>query len=191
MFIRAEKTPNPLTMKYCINIDFASLKSIELKDLRDAESSPLGKTLLTIEGVSSVYFGKDFVSVTKSEDADWGSLDEIVCHRLDAFLSSGAEALSTPPKTEEKPKSDTEQEFYDAEDQERVETIKSLLEQHVRPAVAADGGDIRFKGYKDGVVYLEMRGACSGCPSSTATLRYGVENLLRHFIPELKEVRPA
>jgi Fe-S cluster biogenesis protein NfuA len=140
--------------------------------------------LLSIDGVEAVMFGPDFISVTKSS-GEWAHLKPALLGTIMEHFSSGAPLLlgegdQAPPP-----------EFYDAEDAETVETIKELIETRVRPAVAGDGGDIAFRGYRDGIVYLAMKGACSGCPSSTATLRNGVENLLRHFLPQVRAVEPV
>jgi len=132
-----------------------------------------------------VFFGTDFISVTKGE-GEWQHLTPAILGAIMEHYLSGAAVADAPPAAE----GGESDEFFEPEDEETVKTIKELLETRVRPAVAQDGGDITFQGYRDGVVYLHMRGACSGCPSSTATLRHGIENLLKHFIPEVQEVRP-
>jgi Fe-S cluster biogenesis protein NfuA len=160
-------------------------------DMRDAESaaqSPLAVKLFAIPNVAGVFFGQDFIAVTKS-DGDWNHLKPAILGAvMEHFLSgepivrAGADISST---------SGGDAEFFDEKDAPMVATIKELIETRVRPAVASDGGDITFKGYRDGVVFLNMRGACAGCPSSTATLKNGIENLLRHFVPDVTEVRPV
>jgi Fe-S cluster biogenesis protein NfuA len=183
MFIQIESTPNPATLKFLPGCAILDSGAVEFRSFEAAETSPLAKALLSIDGVKAVMFGRDFVSVTRGE-ADWAHLKPAILGTIMEHFTSGAPLLigETAPSTQ------TGAEFFDPADAETVETIKELLEQRVRPAVAGDGGDIIFKGYRDGVVYLGMKGACSGCPSSTATLKSGIENLLRHFLPEVKAV---
>src|SRR5262249_39545104 len=150
----------------------------------EAQESPLAQRLFTIKGVTGVFLGQDFVTVTKGE-GEWQHLKPAVLGLIMEHYLAGAPVLATA--SQEK----ISAEDFDAGDQEIVATIKELLETRVRPAVAQDGGDITFHGYRDGVVELNMKGSCSGCPSSTATLKHGIENLLRHFIPEVTEVRPV
>ncbi|MGB5084785.1 MAG: NifU family protein, partial [Methylocystis silviterrae] len=138
-----------------------------------------------IDGVEAVMYGADFVSVTKN-GAEWPHLKPAILGTIMEHFASGAPLL-----TEGAAPAQSSGEFYDSADAETVATIKELIETRVRPAVAGDGGDIVFRGFKDGVVYLAMKGACSGCPSSTATLRNGIENLLKHFLPQVKAVEPA
>jgi len=147
----------------------------------------LAARLFEIDGVKGVFFGTDFISVTKGE-GEWQHLKPAILGAIMEHYLSG-ESVTEGEKTGAE--SSPGGEFFAPEDEETVKTIKDLLETRVRPAVAQDGGDITFQGYRDGVVFLHMRGACSGCPSSTATLRHGIENLLRHFIPEVQEVRPV
>ena len=151
-----------------------------------AENSPLALRLFGIDGVETVFLGTDFISVTKGS-MEWQSLKPAVLGAIMEHYMSGDPVISEG----ETGISQTEEEFYDPADQETVNTIKELLETRVRPAVAQDGGDIVFKGFRDGIVYLTMRGACAGCPSSTVTLQHGIENLMRHFLPEVQAVRPA
>ena len=148
---------------------------------------PLAARLFEIDGVTGVFLGSDFISVSKGE-GEWQHLKPAILGAIMEHYQSGA-----PVAAEGEPGSESaeEDEFFEPADEETVNTIKELLETRVRPAVAQDGGDITFQGYRDGIVFLHMRGACSGCPSSTATLRHGIENLLRHFIPEVQEVRPV
>ena len=133
--------------------------------------------------MSGVFLGSDFISVTKA-DGEWQHLKPAVLGAIMEHFMSGAPVMLTDAPAQR------DDEFFEPEDAGTVETIKELIETRVRPAVAGDGGDITFRGFKDGVVYLAMKGACSGCPSSTATLRHGIQNLLRHFVPEVNEVRP-
>lgn len=148
----------------------------------DAVGSPLATRLFAIEGVDGVFLGSDFISVTKG-NVEWQHLKPMVLGAIMDHYMSGA------PMTDEEDSNDETPESYDPEDEATVATIKELLETRVRPAVAQDGGDITFSGFREGVVYLHMRGACSGCPSSTATLRHGIENLLKHFCPEVVSVQ--
>jgi Fe-S cluster biogenesis protein NfuA len=146
----------------------------------DAASSPLAARLFAIDGVDGVFFGSDFISVTKG-DIEWQHLKPMVLGAIMEHYMSGAAVTDAGAN-------DDAAGSFDPEDEETVATIKELLETRVRPAVAQDGGDITFSGFRDGIVYLHMRGACSGCPSSTATLRHGIENLLKHFCPEVQSV---
>jgi Fe-S cluster biogenesis protein NfuA len=179
MFIQTEPTPNPATLKFLPGRPVLEEGSFEATTAAEAERSPLAKALLGIDGVRGVFLAPDFISVTKS-DGDWAQLRPAVLGVVTEFFLSGAPALSGDAAVAE--------EFFDPADQEVVDTIKDLLETRVRPAVAGDGGDITFKGFRDGIVFLGMKGACSGCPSSTATLKHGIENLFRHFLPEVKGV---
>lgn len=183
MFIQTEATPNPATLKFLPGRPVLGEGTMEFLKPEETTSSPLAARLFDIEGVSGVFFGPDFISVTKN-DSEWQHLKPAILGAIMEHYLSGAEVA------EEQPDEAGEEEFYEPEDEEIVATIKELLETRVRPAVAQDGGDITFQGFRDGIVYLHMRGACAGCPSSTATLRHGIENLLRHFIPEVVEVRP-
>jgi Fe-S cluster biogenesis protein NfuA len=186
MFIQTEATPNPATLKFIPGRPVLDHGTLEFRDRSESKASPLASRLFEIEGVKGVFFGTDFISVTKGE-GEWQHLKPAILGVIMEHYLSGQAVTSEPPSAE----GGETDEFYAAEDEEIVKTIKELLETRVRPAVAQDGGDITFQGYRDGVVFLHMRGACSGCPSSTATLRHGIENLLRHFIPEVQEVRPV
>jgi Fe-S cluster biogenesis protein NfuA len=179
MFIQTEPTPNPATLKFLPGRPVLEEGSFEATTAAEAERSPLAKALLGIPGVRGVFLAPDFISVTKAE-GDWAQLRPAVLGVVTEFFLSGVPALTGAASADE--------EFYDAADQEVVDTIKDLIETRVRPAVAGDGGDITFKGFRDGVVFLGMKGACSGCPSSTATLKHGIENLFKHFLPEVKGV---
>jgi Fe-S cluster biogenesis protein NfuA len=184
VFIQTEATPNPTTLKFLPGRPVLESGTFEARDAAEAEASPLAKALMELPGVGGVFFTPDFISVTKS-DGEWSQLKPAVLGIVTEFFLSGAPVLTGAAAA-------SEDEFFHPEDSETVETIKELIETRVRPAVAGDGGDIVFKGFRDGIVYLTMKGACSGCPSSTATLRHGIENLLKHFLPEqVKSVEPA
>jgi Fe-S cluster biogenesis protein NfuA len=154
----------------------------EFRDSADAGRSPLAEKLFSVSGVSSVFLGHDFISVTKS-DGEWQHLKPALLGAIMEHFVAGAPVMASAGPAV------AGTEFFDEADAETVETIKELIETRVRPAVAQDGGDITFQGYRDGIVYLNMRGSCAGCPSSTATLKHGIQNLLRHFIPEVREVQ--
>jgi Fe-S cluster biogenesis protein NfuA len=184
MFIQTEATPNPATLKFIPGRDVLSDGTADFRSKGDATASPLATRLFAIDGVDGVFLGSDFISVTKG-NIEWQHLKPMVLGAIMEHYMSGA------PATDEEDANDSAAENYDPEDESVVATIKELLETRVRPAVAQDGGDITFSGFRDGVVYLHMRGACSGCPSSTATLRHGIENLLKHFLPEVQAVEPV
>jgi Fe-S cluster biogenesis protein NfuA len=186
MFIQTEATPNPATLKFIPGRPVLGDGTLEFRAGEVTEGSPLATKLFEIDGVTGVFLGSDFISVTK-EDGEWQHLKPAILGAIMEHYQSG-DPVAAGTQTGE---SLGEDEFFAPEDEETVKTIKELLETRVRPAVAQDGGDITFQGYRDGIVFLHMRGACSGCPSSTATLRHGIENLLRHFIPEVQEVRPV
>ncbi len=176
MFIQTEATPNPATLKFLPGRPVIDAGTFEARDLAEAERSPLAKALMELPGVGGVFLAPDFISVTKTE-GEWQHLRPAVLGVVTEFFLSGAPALNGGPAA-------AGEEFFHAEDAETVDASKELIETRVRPAVAGDGGDIVFKGFRDGIVYLGMKGACSGCPSSTATLKHGIENLLKHFLPE-------
>ena len=185
MFIQTEATPNPATLKFLPGRAVLAEGTRDYRSAEEAAESPLAERLFAIPGVEGVFFGSDFVTVTKSA-GDWAHLKPVILAAILEHYLSGAPVLSASAATADQ----GDGEFYDEADAEIVGTIKELIETRVRPAVANDGGDITFQGFRDGVVYLHMRGSCSGCPSSTATLKNGIENLLRHFVPEVEEVRP-
>lgn len=188
MFIQTEPTPNPATLKFLPGRAVLASGTLDMRDRDAAAQSPLAERLFDVAGVSGVFFGSDFIAVTKS-DGEWQQLKPAILGAIMEHYLSG-EAVTDTASAARADDAETG-EFFAPEDEETVKTIKELLDTRVRPAVAQDGGDITFQGYRDGVVFLHMRGACSGCPSSTATLRHGIENLLRHFIPEVQEVRPV
>lgn len=185
MFIQTEATPNPATLKFLPGRDVMGQGTREFRSPDDANASPLAEKLFGIPGVTGVFFGSDFVSVTK-EAGEWQHLKPAVLGAIMEHYLSGAPILSAGAAEEI-----TGDEFFDPADSETVDAIKELLETRIRPAVAGDGGDITFKGFRDGVVYLTMKGSCSGCPSSTATLKNGIQNLLRHFLPDVQSVEAA
>jgi Fe-S cluster biogenesis protein NfuA len=184
MFIQTEATPNPATLKFLPGQPVAKGAPREFRSADEAGQSPLARRLFGIGGVCGVFLGGDFVTVTKSA-GEWQHLKPAILGVIMEHYLSGE-----PVILHDEPALPGAEEF-DQGDGDIVSTIKELLDTRVRPAVAQDGGDITFYGYKDGVVFLNMKGSCSGCPSSTATLKHGIENLLRHFIPEVKEVRPV
>ena len=185
MFIQTEATPNPATLKFIPGQTVLSTGTRDYRDRAAAAQSPLAVRLFDIDGIDGVFLGSDFISVTKGE-GEWQHLKPAILGAIMEHFLSGAQIVDG-----EEVEAESDGESFAPEDEEIVNTIKELLETRVRPAVAQDGGDITFQAYKDGIVYLHMRGACAGCPSSTATLRHGIENLLRHFIPEVEEVRPV
>ena len=188
MFIQTEATPNPATLKFIPGRTVLDTGTMEFASSEAAARSPLAERLFGVPGVSGVFYGYDFVTVTKA-DGDWQHLKPAILGAIMEHYMSGAPLLADGTAGNDEA-ADEEDEFFNEEDADTVATIKDLIETRVRPAVAGDGGDITFKGYKEGVVYLHMKGACSGCPSSTATLKHGIQNLLRHFVPDVQEVRP-
>lgn len=181
MFIQTEATPNPATLKFLPGRVVMPSGTFDATDAGEAGRSPLAARLFGLPDVAGVFLGYDFVTVTKRE-GDWQHLKPAVLGEIMEHFVSGAPILAEGGAQSEG------EEFFDPADSETVLTIKDLLETRVRPAVASDGGDITFRGFKDGVVYLAMKGSCAGCPSSTATLKHGVQNLLRHFVPDVREV---
>jgi Fe-S cluster biogenesis protein NfuA len=184
MFIQTEATPNPATLKFLPGRAVMPDGTFEARDAATAERSPLATRLFDIPEVAGVFFGQDFIAVTK-RDGEWQHLKPAILGTIMEHFMSGASIVAGDAS----PSSEEGEEFYQAEDADTVATIKELLDTRIRPAVAGDGGDITFRGFRDGIVYLAMKGACSGCPSSTATLRHGIQNLLRHFLPDVREVQ--
>jgi len=182
MFIQTESTPNPATMKFLPGVTVLEKGTADFRAGDDLERSPLAERLFRVEGLAGVFLGSDFISITKDESADWAEIKPAVFGILLEHFSAGRPVLLEPVAPEPQ---------HDEADSEVVSQIKELLDTRVRPAVAQDGGDIVFHGFQQGVVYLHMQGACAGCPSSTATLKMGIENMLRHYIPEVVEVRPV
>jgi len=189
MFIQTEATPNPASMKFLPGRTVLESGTLDIRDAESATKSPLAEKLFAIPNIAGVFFGQDFIAVTKSE-GDWNHLKPAILGAVMEHYLSG-EPLVRAGTDLASSADGSADEFFDEKDAPMVATIKELIETRVRPAVASDGGDITFKGYRDGVVFLNMRGACAGCPSSTATLKNGIENLLRHFVPDVTEVRPV
>jgi Fe-S cluster biogenesis protein NfuA len=187
MFIQTEATPNPATLKFLPGKPVLPGSTRDFRNADEAEESPLAQRLFGITNVSGVFLGHDFVTVTRS-GGEWQQLKPAILGVIMDHYMSGVPVLADHASPDEVA---DEGEFFQEDLAPLVKTIKDLLDTRVRPAVAQDGGDITFKGFKDGVVYLNMKGSCAGCPSSTATLKHGVENLLRHFVPEVMEVRPV
>ncbi len=180
MFIETEGTPNPATLKFLPGRDVIGMATADFASADTAERSPLATAIFALPGVARVFLGGDFVTVTKADPADWQSLKpQVLGVIMEHFVAGRPVTLG---------EEDAAFEDVVPEDAEIVAQIKELLDTRVRPAVASDGGDIVFRGYRDGVVKLHMQGACSGCPSSSATLKHGIENMLRHYVPEVTSV---
>lgn len=184
MFIQTEATPNPATLKFIPGRSVMADGTLDMRDEASAARSPLAARLFGVSGVSGVFFGSDFVTVTKAT-GEWQHLKPAILGAIMEHFMSGQpiiadNGMAAPIE---------EGEFFDEKDAKTVDTIKDLLETRIRPAVAGDGGDITFRGFKDGIVFLAMKGSCAGCPSSTATLKHGIQNLLRHFLPDVREVQ--
>jgi len=183
MFIQTEATPNPATLKFIPGGAVMADGTADIRDRDSAQTSPLASRLFDQPGVTGVFFGADFIAVT-NDGADWQQMKPAILGAIMEHYLSGAPLFTAQADA-------GASEFFAESDKAIVETIKDLIETRVRPAVAGDGGDITFRGYRDGIVYLDMKGACAGCPSSTATLKHGIQNLLRHFVPDVVEVRPS
>lgn len=182
MFIQTEPTPNPATLKFLPGRTVLDRGTLDMQTPASAAVSPLAEALFGVEGVSAVFYGQDFIAVSKSS-GEWAHLKPAVLGAIMEHYVSGAPLLNHAGAPV-----DTAEVFFNPDDAETVEAIKELIETRVRPAVAGDGGDITFRGYRDGTVYLAMKGACAGCPSSTATLKHGIQNLFRHFLPQVQAV---
>ena len=186
MFIETVSTPNPLTLKFIPGQEIVPVGTVECNTVDEAKSkSPLAESIFAVAGVVSVFLGKDFITVTKDNGAEWDDVKPAVQGVMMAHLTAGE------PVIHDNITDDGHNDSADdtGENADIIKQIKELLDLRVRPAVARDGGDIVFDTFEDGIVYLSMRGACAGCPSSTATLKMGIENMLRHYIPEVEEVR--
>lgn len=181
MFIQTEATPNPATLKFLPGKDVLPEGAMDFPTPESAAMSPLAAALFAVEGVEGVFLGADFITVTKA-DGEWQHIKPMLLGAIMEHFTSGQPVLV------EKGAKAQGHADYEGADGEVVAQIKELLDTRVRPAVAQDGGDIVFHGFKDGVVYLHMRGACAGCPSSTMTLKNGIENMLRHYVPEVELV---
>ncbi|GAA6187991.1 NifU family protein [Litorivita sp. NS0012-18] len=186
MFIQTESTPNPATLKFLPGQSVLEMGTADFPDASGAAISPLAQRIFAVDGVAGVFFGTDFITVTKSEAVDWDHIKPALLGAIMEHFQSGQPVMASDAAA---PSSGHAE--HSGEDGEIVVQIKELLDTRVRPAVAQDGGDITFHGFERGVVYLHMQGACAGCPSSTLTLKMGIENLLRHYIPEVTEVRPV
>lgn len=192
MFIETETTPNPASLKFLPGRQVMPTGTREFASPEAAEASPLAQAIFDTGEVTNVFFGGDFVSVTAAPGVEWSALKpQVVSILLDHFVSEAplfaggdASGIAVPAEADMLVEEDPA-------DADVVAQINELLETRVRPAVAGDGGDIQYRGFRDGVVYLQLQGACSGCPSSTATLKHGIEGLLKHYVPEVTEVRAA
>ena len=185
MFIQTESTPNPATLKFLPGQTVLEMGTADFPSIEASEKSPLATRIFAVDGVTGVFFGNDFVTVTKSEGVDWDHIKPAVLGAIMEHYQSGQPVMAGDATVS------SGHAEHSGEDAQVVGQIKELLDSRVRPAVAQDGGDITFHGFDRGVVYLHMQGACAGCPSSTLTLKMGIENLLRHYIPEVTEVRPV
>lgn len=192
MFIETETTPNPATLKFLPGEQVMASGTREFTSPEAAEASPLAQALFDLGDVTGVLFGRDFVSVTAAPGVEWAGLKpQVLSILLDHFVSQAPLFLGGTAAGIAVPAEADESFADDPADADIIDQIKDLIETRVRPAVANDGGDIIYKGFREGVVYLQMQGACSGCPSSTATLKNGIESLLKHYVPEVTEVRAA
>ncbi|MEP2531834.1 NifU family protein [Shimia sp.] len=185
MFIQTESTPNPATLKFLPGQTVLEMGTADFPTADGASASPLATRVFAIKGVAGVFFGTDFVTVTKEDGVEWDHIKPAILGAIMEHFQSGQPVMASDA-VQASGHAD-----HDGPDGEIVGQIKELLDTRVRPAVAQDGGDITFHGFDRGVVYLHMQGACAGCPSSTLTLKMGIENLLRHYIPEVTEVRPV
>ena len=186
MFIQTESTPNPATLKFLPGQQVLDAGTADFVTTEAAGGSPLAARIFAVDGVTGVFFGTDFVTVTKDDAIEWDHIKPAVLGAIMEHYQSGQPVMEGTGGG-----AATGHAIHEGEDGEIVDQIKELLDTRVRPAVAQDGGDITFHGFDRGVVYLHMQGACAGCPSSTLTLKMGIENLLRHYIPEVVEVRPV
>ncbi|MGI9377121.1 MAG: NifU family protein [Tsuneonella suprasediminis] len=192
MFIETETTPNPASLKFLPGRPVMTAGTREFASPEAAEASPLAQALFDTGEVVNVFFGGDFIAVTAAPGVDWSQLKpQVVAILLDHFVSNAPLFAGTTAADFAVPAESDLIVEEDPADVDIVAQINELLETRVRPAVAGDGGDIVYRGYRDGIVHLQMQGACSGCPSSTATLKHGIEGLLKHYVPEVREVRAA
>ena len=186
MFIQTEQTPNPQTLKFLPGKVVMGEGTAFFKNIAEADNSPFAKRLFNVDGVAGVFFGKDFITITKNNSLEWQVMKPEILGAIMSHYNSEDQTILNEEKTTKDNVSND-----DSQDSDIVKQIKELLETRVRPAVAMDGGDIIYDKYENGIVYLQMQGSCSGCPSSSATLKMGIENMLKHYIPEIKEVRPV
>ena len=186
MFIQTEQTPNHQTLKFLPGRIVMSEGTAFFQNVDQASNSPLAKKLFSLAGVEGVFFGRDFITITKNIDQDWQLMKPTILGAIMDHYNSDEETINKEVSIKGSKSLEN-----DSNDSDVVKQIKELLDTRVRPAVAMDGGDIIYQGFEEGIVYLHMQGACSGCPSSTATLKMGIENMLKHYVPEVKEVRPV
>jgi Fe-S cluster biogenesis protein NfuA len=179
MFIQTEETPNPATMKFIPGREVLGQGTLDIVSVDEAAQSPLAESLFGIDGVSGVFLGKDFITVTKSGEKNWSIMKPPVLTAIMEHFTANKPVLNAPEKIE----------TIITDENPIIAKIRELLDHKIRPAVAQDGGDITFQSYDDGIVYLNLKGSCAGCPSSSMTLKAGVESMLKHHIPEVKEVR--
>ena len=192
MYIETETTPNPATLKFLPGQQVMAAGTREFTSPEDATVSPLAEALFDLGEVTGVFFGREFISVTAGPGAEWAALKpQVVAMLLDHFISGAPLFIGGDAAGIALPATDDDAIGDDPADADVVAQIRELIETRVRPAVANDGGDIVYRGFREGVVYLSMQGACSGCPSSSATLKQGIESLLKHYVPEVSEVRAA
>jgi len=188
MFIQTEETPNPTTLKFLPGKPVSTVGTFEFLSAEQACSSPLASNIFAVDGVKAVFLGGDFIAVTREADYNWDELKIFILAAVSVFYDSGKPVIQDDNLSREQCSG---HEDHTGDNADIVSRIKELLDTRVRPAVAQDGGDITFHGFDNGVVYLHMRGACAGCPSSSVTLKMGIENLLKYYIPSVTEVRPV
>lgn len=188
MFIQTEATPNPSTLKFIPGLVVLENGSLDFRSPEESRVSPLAERLFAVEGVAGVFLSQDFIAITKSDDKEWFLLKPALLGVIMEHFTAGRPVLN---ESDAASQAASGSEGEGEADDEVVAQIKALLDTRVRPAVAMDGGDIVYHSFEEGVVYLSMRGACAGCPSSTATLKMGIENMLRHYIPEVQAVEPV
>ena len=181
MFIQTEETPNPATMKFLPGREVLGDGTLDVGSVEEAGQSPLAQSLFGIDGVRGVFLGKDFITVTKDEDKNWSAMKPSILTAIMEHFTSGKSVLAATDEASPAARA--------ADEDPVVAKIRDLLDHKIRPAVAQDGGDITFQRFEDGIVYLNLRGACAGCPSASMTLKAGVESMLRHYVPEVREVR--
>jgi Fe-S cluster biogenesis protein NfuA len=184
MFIQTETTPNPNSLKFLPGIIISKNKSIQFKNIEECKNAPLAQHLFKIDGVKEVFLGKDFITVTKETQNDWDILKTELLLTMTEFFSANLPIFIEEKKTKHHKTKD-----QNTDEDDITKEIREIIEERVRPAVAQDGGDIEFHEFKDGIVFVKLHGACSGCPSSTVTLKDGIENMLKYYVPEVKEVK--
>jgi len=184
MFIQTELTPNPMTLKFIPGRVVMQKGTADFPNKEKSKNSPFAKRLFNVDGVEGVFFGSDFITISKNDDSQWELMKPMILGAITDHYTSEDKVMESENIYDNK---NSQKE----EDSEIVKQIKELIETRVRPAVAMDGGDIIFDNFEDGIVYLHMQGSCAGCPSSMATLKNGIENMLKHYVPEVSEVRPV